>query len=171
MKQDVDTAIKCQEENKDVIYMQLALQEAKKAYQNGDVPVGCVIVKDDLVIAKAYNIRQAKKDTLGHAEIVAIKKACKKLDAWILEGCTMYVTLEPCLMCAGAILNARIEKLVYATEEPKFGSVESVAQVLDNDKYNHHVIVQKGILKEEASELLKNFFKEIRIKKTIDKTN
>lgn len=171
MKQDVDTVIKCQIKNNEIKYMQLALKEAKKAYQNGDVPVGCIIVKDDVVIAKGYNIRQAKKDTLGHAEIVAIKKACKKLNAWILEGCTMYVTLEPCLMCAGAILNARIKKLVYATEEPKFGSIESVANVLDNNKYNHRVEIEKGVLKEEASLLLKNFFKEIRVKKTIDKTS
>lgn len=171
MKQDVDTAIKYQEQNKDIKYMQMALKEAKKAYLNGDVPVGCIIVKDDVIIARAYNIRQAKKDTLGHAEIVAIKKACKKLNAWILEGCTMYVTLEPCLMCAGAILNARIDRLVYATLEPKFGSIESVAKVLDNELYNHKVKITKGVLKEEASLLLKTFFKEIRIKKTIDKIN
>lgn len=170
MKQDVDIAIKCQEKNNDIKYMRLALNEAKKAYNNGDVPVGCVIVKNGEVIARAHNIRQLKKDTLGHSEIVAIKKACKKLNAWILEGCTMYVTLEPCLMCAGAILHARIERLVYATEEPKFGSIESVARVLDNDKYNHVVKIEKGILKDEASELLKKFFKEIRIKKSIDKT-
>ena len=171
MKQDVDTVIKFQEKtNKNEKYMRLALKEAMIAYQNGDVPVGCVIVKDDKVIAKAHNIRQAKKDTLGHAEVVAIKKACKKLNAWVLEGCTIYVTLEPCLMCAGAILNARIDELVYATEEPKFGSIESVAKVLDNDKYNHNVKIEKGVLKEEASQILKNFFKEIRIKKTFDKT-
>lgn len=171
MKQDVDIAIKFQEENNDLKYMQLALKEAMKAYKNGDVPVGCVIVKDGVVIARAHNVRQLKKDTLGHAEIVAIKKACKKLDAWILEGCTMYVTLEPCLMCSGAILNARMHRLVYATEEPKFGSIESVANVLDNDRYNHRIIITKGILKDEASMLLKKFFKEIRIKKSIDKTS
>ena len=143
-------------------YMRLALKEARIAYKNGDVPVGCVIVKDDKVIAKAHNVRQLKKDTLGHAEIVAIKKACKKLNTWILEDSTIYVTLEPCLMCAGAILNARIKKLVYATEEPKFGAIESVANVLDNPKYNHFVQVEKNVLKEEASSMLKEFFRELR---------
>ncbi len=143
-------------------YMRLALKEARIAYKNGDVPVGCVIVKDDKVIAKAHNVRQLKKDTLVHAEIVAIKKACKKLNTWILEDSTIYVTLEPCLMCAGAILNARIKKLVYATEEPKFGSIESVANVLDNPKYNHFVQVEKNVLKEEASSMLKEFFRELR---------
>ena len=150
--------------------MNLALKEAKKAYLKGDVPVGCVIVKNGEVIAKAHNTRQSKNDTMGHAEINAIRKACKKLNAWILEDATIYVTLEPCLMCAGAILNARISNLVYATEEPKFGSVESVANVLDNDKYNHKVKIEKGVLKEEASTMLKNFFKELRNKKTIDKS-
>ena len=148
-----------------VYYMNLALKEAKKAYLKGDVPVGCVIVKNGEVIAKAHNTRQSKNDTMGHAEINAIKKACKKLNAWILEDATIYVTLEPCLMCAGAILNARISNLVYATEEPKFGSVESVANVLDNDKYNHKVKIEKGVLKEESSNLLKTFFKELRNKK------
>ncbi len=145
--------------------MNLALKEAKKAYLKGDVPVGCVIVKNGEVIAKAHNTRQSKNDTMGHAEINAIRKACKKLKAWILEDATIYVTLEPCLMCAGAILNARISNLVYATEEPKFGSVESVANVLDNDKYNHKVKIEKGVLKEESSNLLKTFFKELRNKK------
>lgn len=148
-----------------VYYMNLALKEAKKAYLKGDVPVGCVIVKNGEVIAKAHNTRQSKNDTMGHAEINAIRKACKKLNAWILEDATIYVTLEPCLMCAGAILNARISNLVYATEEPKFGSVESVANVLDNDKYNHKVKIEKGVLKEESSNLLKTFFKELRNKK------
>lgn len=166
MKQDAVIAIKCQEEMKsNEYYMSLALKEAKKAYINSDVPVGCVIVVNDQVIAKAYNTRQNKKNTIGHAEINAIKKACKKLNAWILEDAIIYVTLEPCLMCAGAILNARIKKLVYATEEPKFGSIESVATVLDNEKFNHKVIIEKGVLKEESSNLLKTFFKELRNKK------
>ena len=146
-------------------YMKLALAEAKKAYRKGDVPVGCVIVKDNQVIAKAHNVRQSKNDTLGHAEVVAIKKACKKLNAWILEGATIYVTLEPCLMCAGAILNARIDKLVYATEEPKFGVIESVTKVFDNNAFNHKIEIEKGVLKEESSDLLKSFFKELRNKK------
>lgn len=163
MKLDVDIAIKFQEKiMNNEKYMRMALKEAKKAYENKDVPVGCVIVKDDKVIARAHNIRHAKKDTMGHAEIVAIKKACKKLNAWILEGAILYVTLEPCLMCAGAILHARIKKVVYATEEPKFGAIKSVANVLDNENYNHKVEIESGVLKEEASEMLKQFFREIR---------
>lgn len=165
MKQDVDTAIKFQEKTmNDEMYMRLALKEAKKAYNNGDVPVGCVIVLNDNVIAKAHNLRQKKNDALGHAEVLAIKKACKKLNTWILEDATIYVTLEPCIMCAGAILNARIKRLVYATEEPKFGAVESIASIFNIDKLNHKVIVEKNILKDESANLLKSFFKELRIK-------
>lgn len=146
-------------------YMRLALKEAQKAYDNKDVPVGCVIVINDKVIAKAHNERHNKKDALGHAEVIAIKKACKKLNSWILEDATIYVTLEPCLMCAGAILNARIKKLVYATPEPKFGVIESVTNVLDNPKFNHIVEIEKGVLQEESSTILKSFFKEIRSNK------
>lgn len=163
MKQDVVIAIRFLEKiMNNEKYMQLALKEARKAYEKGDVPVGCVIVKDDKVIASAHNIRQSKKDTLGHAEIVAIKKACRKLNSWILEDATIYVTLEPCLMCAGAILHARIKKLVYATEEPKFGAIESVTKVFENTKFNHTIEIEKGVLKDESSVLLKTFFKELR---------
>ena len=170
MKQDVDIVIKFQEKiMNDKKYMLLALKEAKKAYNNGDVPVGCVIVLNDKVIAKAHNIRQLKHDTLGHAEIVAIKKACKKTNSWILEDATIYVTLEPCLMCAGAILNARIKRLVYGTQEPKFGAIESVINVFDNTKFNHNIEIEKNILKEESSNLLKSFFQELRSKKELTK--
>lgn len=142
-------------------YMRLALIEAKKAFDKNEVPVGCVIVKDDKVIAKAHNLRQTKKSVLAHAEILAIQKASKKLDSWILEDCTMYVTLEPCPMCAGTILQSRIKKLVYATKEPKFGACQSVMNLFDY-KFNHQVESIDGILQEEASNLMKNFFQILR---------
>lgn len=170
MKLDVDIVTKFQEKiMNDKKYMLLALKEAQIAYNNGDVPVGCVIVLNDRVIARAHNIRQLKNDVMGHAEVVAIKKACKKLNTWILENATIYVTLEPCLMCAGAILNARIKRLVYATQEPKFGAIESVTNVFDNTKFNHKIEIEKDVLKEEASNMLKNFFKELRSKKELTK--
>ena len=166
MKLDVDIAIKFQEKiMNDKKYMLLALKEAQKAYNNGDVPVGCVIVLNDKVIARAHNIRHIKNVAMGHAEIVAIQKACKKLNSWMLEDATIYVTLEPCLKCAGAILNARIKRLVYATQEPKFGAIESVINVFENTKFNHQIEIEKNVLKEESSTLLKTFFKELRNKK------
>ena len=142
-------------------YMRLALIEAKKAFDKNEVPVGCVIVKDDKVIAKAHNLRQTKRSVLAHAEILAIQKASKKLDSWILEDCTMYVTLEPCPMCAGTILQSRIKKLVYATKEPKFGACQSVMNLFDY-KFNHQVEITDGILQEAASNLMKNFFQILR---------
>lgn len=149
----------------DRYFMKQALKEAKKAISRGEVPVGCVIVKDNEIIARSYNKRDQKKDVLGHAEIGAIQKANKKMNAWILEDCTIYVTLEPCLMCAGAILQSRIKRLVYAAKEPKFGAVESVARVLDNDAWNHKIEVTGRILEEESSKLLKSFFQKLRISK------
>jgi tRNA(adenine34) deaminase len=142
-------------------FMRLALLEARKAFEKNEVPVGCVIVKGDKVIAKAHNLRQTKKSVLGHAEILAIQKASKKLDSWILEDCTMYVTLEPCPMCAGTILQSRIKKLVYAAKEPKFGACTSVMNLFDY-KFNHQVEIIDGVLQEESAALLKNFFQILR---------
>ena len=142
-------------------YMALALKEAEKAFNKNEVPVGCVIVKDDKVIARAHNLRQTKKSVLGHAEILAIEKASKKLNSWILEDCTIYVTLEPCPMCAGTILQARLDKLVYAAPEPKFGACGSVINLFET-KFNHEVEVIPNVLQEESSKLLKNFFQILR---------
>lgn len=168
MKQDVDSVTKYLErimENKDIFYMNKCLDLAKKAYKKNEVPVGCIIVYDDVIIAESYNQRETKKSSLAHAEIIAIKKANKVLKSWILENCTMYVTLEPCPMCAGAILQSRIKRVVYATKEPKFGSLGSIIDLFSSDyKFNHKVEVTSGILEEEASELLKDFFKELRSK-------
>lgn len=142
-------------------YMALALKEAEKAFHKNEVPVGCIIVKDDKVIARAHNLRQTKKSVLGHAEIIAIEKASKKLNSWILEDCIMYVTLEPCPMCAGTILQSRIKKLVYAAPEPKFGACGSVINLFEK-KFNHEVEVISGILQERSAQLLKNFFQILR---------
>ena len=144
-------------------FMKEALKEAKKAYDNLEVPVGAVIVKDGQVIARAHNLKETKLDTTNHAEILAIQKASKKLKSWRLIGCEMYVTLEPCLMCAGSILQSRIKKLVYATCEQKFGVIESKMQIFNNQSiFNHSVEVVSGIFKLEASELLKEYFKQKR---------
>lgn len=142
-------------------FMSLALKEAQKAFDKNEVPVGCVIVKDGKVIAKAHNLRQTKRSVLGHAEIIAIEKASKKLNSWILEGCTMYVTLEPCPMCAGTILQARLDKLVYAAPEPKFGACGSVINLFET-KFNHEVEVISNVLKDDSAKLLKNFFQILR---------
>ena len=149
----------------DFYYMNLALKEAKKSYEIDEVPVGCVIVKDDVVIAKSHNVREKTNNVFSHAEVIAIKKACKKLNSWKLDGATLYVTLEPCLMCSGAILQSRIKKVVFATHEPKFGTAGSIINVFDeNNKFNHKVEIVSGICQEESSKLLKVFFKEKRLK-------
>lgn len=149
----------------DEYYMQLALKEAKKAYAKNEVPVGCVIVIDDKIIAKSHNTRHNKKSVFDHAEIIAIKKANKALDAWMLDNATIYVTLEPCLMCAGAILQSRIKRVCFAASEPKFGALGSVLNVFENNPFCHKVEVVKGVLEEESRTLIKSFFKELRSKK------
>ena len=137
-------------------YMLLAIKEAKRAYKKGDVPVGTVIVYKDKIIAKAYNKKETKNNAIKHAELLAIEQACKKLKTWHLEECTLYTTLEPCLMCCGAIMQARVGKVCYAASNPNFGEVKSLK------KYNKQIEIISGILEEEASTLLKNFFKEKR---------
>ena len=154
------------ENNLDIFFMKEALKEAKKAYLKEEVPVGCVIVYNNEIIARAHNTRHKNKSALDHAEILAIKKANKKLNAWMLDNATLYVTLEPCLMCAGAIFQSRIKRVVYAASEPKFGSFGSIIDVSNPIyKFNHKVELTKGILESDASLLLKSFFKEIRSKK------
>ena len=146
-------------------YMKEALKEAKKAYEKDEVPVGAVIVKDGKIVARAHNIKETKLDTTCHAEILAIKKASKKLESWRLEGCTMYVTLEPCPMCAGALIQSRIDKVVIGTMDYKTGACGSVLNLLKDFKFNHTVQVETGILKEECESILQDFFKELRKKK------
>ena len=143
-------------------YMRQALKEAEKAYKKLEVPVGAIIVKDGKIIARAHNQKETKTDTTKHAEIVAIQKASKKLNSWRLLDCEMYVTLEPCVMCAGAIINARIKKVCIGTMDEKTGAAGSVLNLFEDYKFNHKVEVEKGILKQECEEILKKFFRELR---------
>lgn len=149
--------------------MRAAIREAKKAYALDEVPIGCVIVYQDKIIARGYNRRNTDKNTVAHAEMSAIKKASKKLGDWRLEGCTMYVTLEPCQMCAGAIVQARIDEVVIGSMNPKAGCAGSVLNLLDIPAFNHQVRITKGVLEEECSQMLSGFFKELREKKKKNK--
>lgn len=150
--------------NDDIKYMKQALLQAKKAAAIGEVPIGCVIVCEGKIIGRGYNRRNTDKSTLSHAEISAIKKASKKVGDWRLEGCTLYVTLEPCQMCSGAIVQARIDRVVMGADNPKAGCGGSILNILQNDSFNHQVSVTRGVLVEESSKLLKEFFKFLRIK-------
>ena len=157
--------------DEDIKYMQQAVKLAKKAAEGGDVPIGCVIVYDGRVIARGYNRRNADKTTLAHAEILAIKKASKVIGDWRLEDCTMYVTLEPCQMCAGAIVQARIKRCVIGCMNPKAGCAGSILNLLDVKEFNHQVEIKRGIMEEECSKLLKDFFAELRGNKKKIKEN
>lgn len=148
-------------------FMKEALKEASKAYNKLEIPVGAVIVKDGKIIARAHNLKETKLDTTKHAEILAIQKASKKLQSWRLNDCEMYVTLEPCSMCAGALINARIRKVYIGTMDSKTGAVGSVLNLLDDYKFNHKVDYETGILQEECEKILKDFFKELRKQKNI----
>ena len=148
-------------------YMKMALKEAKKAYKLGEVPIGCVIVYEDKIIGRGYNRRNTDKSTLAHAEITAIKKASKVIGDWRLEDCTLYVTLEPCQMCSGAIVQARISTVVMGCMNPKAGCAGSIINILDMPEFNHQVHTIRGILEEECSQMLTTFFKELRIKKKL----
>ena len=146
-------------------YMRTALKQAEKAYNLGETPIGCVIVHEDKIIARGYNRRNTDKNPLAHAEVAAIKKASKKLGDWRLEGCTMYVTLEPCQMCAGALVQSRIDEVVIGSMNPKAGCAGSVLNLLEVDGFNHKVKITRGVLEEECSAMLSDFFKELREKK------
>lgn len=150
-------------------YMREAVKQAKKAYALGEVPIGCVIVYEGKIIGRGYNRRNTDKNTLAHAEITAIRKASKVIGDWRLEGCTMYVTLEPCQMCAGAIVQARLSKVVMACMNPKAGCAGSVLNILDMPAFNHQVEIVRGILEEECSQMLKVFFKELRVRNKAEK--
>ena len=143
-------------------YMREALKQARKAYALGEVPIGCVIVHEGKIIGRGYNRRNTDKNTLAHAEITAINKASKKIGDWRLEECTLYVTLEPCQMCAGAIVQARIPEVVMGCMNPKAGCAGSVLNILEMPQFNHQVMVSRGILEQECSEMLKTFFAELR---------
>ena len=151
-------------------YMTEAIRQAQKAAALNEVPIGCVIVHEDKIIARGYNRRIVDKNVLAHAEIIAIRKACKKIGDWRLEGCTMYVTLEPCPMCAGAIVQARIPKVVMGCTNPKAGCAGSVLDMLHQPGFNHQVETEAGLLGEECSGLLKSFFKALRQAKELNRS-
>ena len=150
-------------------YMKAAIKQALKAYALGEVPIGCVIVHEGLIIGRGYNRRNTDKNTLAHAEITAINKASKKIGDWRLEECTLYVTLEPCQMCAGAIVQARIPEVVMGCMNPKAGCAGSILNILDMPQFNHQVRIIKGILEESCSQMLKTFFVELRERNKLEK--
>lgn len=156
-------------------YMREALKEAKKAYDLGETPIGCVIVRTEdydgkplpkpIILSRGYNRRNTDRSTLSHAEITAIRKAAKKLGDWRLQGCTIYVTLEPCPMCAGALLQGRIDRVVIGAMNPKAGCVGSVLNLLDRKEFNHRASITTGLLQEESADLLDSFFRKLRREK------
>lgn len=146
-------------------WMKEAIKQAKKAAKKDEVPIGCVIVKDDQIIARAYNKREMKQCSTAHAEILAIEKACKKLGSWRLEDCDLYVTLEPCPMCSGAIIQSRIRNVIFGAYDPKGGCMGSNMNINDVRGFNHYPDIEGGILQDECSRLLKEFFKAKRKKK------
>ena len=151
--------------DENIKFMKEALKEAKRSYQKDEIPVGAVIVKEGKIIARGHNIKETKTDPTKHAEIIAIQKASKKLQTWRLSGCTMYVTLEPCSMCAGSLIQARIDKVVIGKMEEKTGACGSVLNLLSDYKFNHTVQVETGIMQEECKKILQQFFKELRERK------
>ncbi|SDC10492.1 tRNA adenosine(34) deaminase TadA [Halanaerobium congolense] len=150
----------------DIKYMQMALAEARKAYQRAEVPIGAVVVCNDQVVGRGFNLREQTQDPTSHAEMIALREAAANEDSWRLEDCQLYVTLEPCPMCAGAILQSRIKRLVYGASDPKAGAVRSLYQLLDDNRFNHQVEeVEAGVLQKESAQLLKDFFRELRQRK------
>ena len=151
----------------DEIYMHLAIEEAQKAKSLNEVPIGAVIVYNDEIIAVGHNIRELTQTTLSHAELIAIQKANEKLGTWRLEECTLYVTLEPCQMCAGAIVQSRIKRVVFGAFDPKAGCAGTLMNLLQDHRFNHQVEVTSGVLGDECSQLLTHFFRELRMKRKL----
>ena len=149
----------------DEYYMKLAIEEAKKAQKLGEVPIGAIIVKNNEVIASAHNLRETAQLPTAHAEHIAIERASKVVGSWRLEECRLYVTLEPCVMCAGAIVMSRIPKVVYGATDPKGGCSGSLMNLLEESQFNHRAEIVKGVLEQECGDLLRNFFRELRLKK------
>ena len=145
-------------------FMKAAIKEALKAEMLDEVPIGCVVVKDNKIIARGYNVRETKHESTGHAEIKTLQKACKKLNSWRLEDCDLYVTVEPCIMCGGAIIQSRIKNVYFGAYDPKGGAFGSSINILDAKNINHHPNVEGGILEKECAELIKEFFKRKRNK-------
>lgn len=150
----------------DEYYMKLAIEEAKKAQKLGEVPIGAIIVKNNEVIARSHNLRETAQLPTAHAEHIAIERASKVVGSWRLEECRLYVTLEPCVMCAGAIVMSRIPKVVYGATDPKGGCSGSLMNLLEESQFNHRAEIVKGVLEQECGDLLRNFFRELRLKKS-----
>lgn len=150
-------------------YMKEAIKQAKKAWKIGEVPIGCVIVYEGRVIGRGYNRRTIDKNTLAHAELQAIRRASRKMGDWRLEDCTMYVTLEPCQMCSGAIVQARMKRVVVGCMNPKAGCAGSILNLLQMEQFNHQAELETGVLEEECSQMMKGFFKELREKRKKEK--
>jgi len=146
-------------------YMELALEQARQALRLDEVPIGAVLVKNDRVIASGYNLRETNQDPTDHAEIITLRAAAHRLESWRLEDTRLYVTLEPCAMCAGAIIQARIPELIFGACDPKAGAVGSLYNLVQDERLNHQVKVRQGVLKQDCSQLLKDFFQELRIQK------
>jgi len=162
MKLDVDAVMRYYSVIKnDEYFMKEAIKEAKKALLIDEVPIGCVIVKDNKIISRGYNKRESKQNSLAHAEVIAINKACKKLGTWRLEDCTMYITLEPCIMCGGAIIQSRIPNVIYSAYDYRFGVNKSLINIFEL-KFNHTVNIKGGLLEEETSKMISEFFKKLR---------
>lgn len=153
----------------DIYFMQLAIEEAKKAEMIEEVPIGAVVVLDGEVISRAYNLRECEQRSIAHAELLAIDEACKKLGTWRLEGATLYVTLEPCPMCAGAIVLSRVKRVVYGASDPKGGCAGTLMNLLTDERFNHQAEVEAGVLEEECGALLTNFFRALRKKRKAEK--
>ena len=143
-------------------YMEMALEEARRAYEKGEVPIGAVLVVDGEVVARGHNTREETQQALNHAEMIAIKKACEKQGFWRLDNSYLYTTIEPCVMCSGAIVQARVENVIYGAKDPKYGCCGSCMDLVSDNKFNHQATVISGVLEDECSLLMKNFFKELR---------
>jgi tRNA(adenine34) deaminase len=154
---------------KDEYFMRLAIAEADKASAIGEVPIGAVIVKDDEVIASAYNLRETEQRSVAHAELLAIDEACRKVGSWRLTGCTLYVTLEPCAMCSGAIVLSRVERVVYGASDPKGGCAGTLMNLLDDSRFNHQATVTAGVCEVECGTMLSTFFRHLRLKQKEEK--
>ncbi|KHD84456.1 adenosine deaminase [Heyndrickxia ginsengihumi] len=157
-------------ENIDEYYMELAIREARKAMEQEEVPIGAVIVLDHKVISSAHNLREITQKATTHAELLAIEKACEEIGSWRLENSTLYVTLEPCPMCSGAILLSRIKRVVYGAKDPKAGCAGTLMNLLQDSRFNHQSEVKNGVLEDECGELLRTFFRNLRQKKKAQKT-
>ncbi len=153
-------------EDSDQKFMQVAIEQAKIAEDNGDVPIGAVIIYQDRIIAKGYNQREQLQDPTAHAEIIALTAAAAEIESWRLNECTMYVTLEPCCMCAGALVLSRMDRLVYGCDDPKAGACRSLYNIVQDERLNHRLEVTAGVLADECSELLQDFFQRRRVEKS-----